>query len=214
MAVASILVVDDEFHIRRVLSTLLEDAGYNVELADSGDKAVEILKSQHIDLVILDIKIPGMDGREVLSKIREHKKLQDVPVIILTAYSDIETVVEFLELGANDYISKPFNESELLARVKTQLRAAEATRLRTLMQFAGAMAHEINQPLSVIKGQLQLCKLKAKDGSAHYDKEFKDLIDLLLNNVDRIEHIVKKIEHIHTYRLKEYVGGVEIIELE
>ena len=117
-----ILVVDDLPENLQLLGTNLVKAGYEVCFAEGGEQALEILYSEPIDLVLLDIMMPEMDGFEVCRKIRGNQWLDGVPVIFLTANNETDTVVTAFDVGAVDYVTKPFNGIELLSRVKTQLR--------------------------------------------------------------------------------------------
>ncbi|MBR1618212.1 response regulator transcription factor [bacterium] len=114
-----ILVVDDEASIRRILETRLKMAGYNVVTAEDGEEAVEVFNKTNPDIVILDVMMPKMDGYGVT---REIRRVSDVPIIILTALGDVSERITGLELGADDYVIKPFSPKELEARVKAVLR--------------------------------------------------------------------------------------------
>ena len=114
-----ILVVDDEQPIADILQFNLEKEGYQVVVANDGDTAIELAESEKPNLILLDIMLPGKDGNEVL---REVRKTQNIPVIMLTAKdAEIDKVLG-LELGADDYVTKPFSNRELIARVKANLR--------------------------------------------------------------------------------------------
>lgn len=114
-----ILVVDDEASIRRILETRLKLAGYNVVTAGDGQEALEQFHGFQPDLVILDVMLPKMDGYEVC---REIRKTCDTPIIMLTAVADVSNRIQGLEIGADDYVVKPFSPSELEARIKAVLR--------------------------------------------------------------------------------------------
>lgn len=114
-----ILVVEDEADIRNLIKIDLENEGYSVFTACDGIEALKILKEVHVDLAILDVMMPRLDGFNLLRKIREDST---VPVIFLTARADDMDKVLGLELGADDYIAKPFSMNELMARVRAQLR--------------------------------------------------------------------------------------------
>ncbi len=114
-----ILVVDDEASIRRILETRLKMAGYNVVTAEDGEEAVELFNKTNPDIVILDVMMPKMDGYGVT---REIRRVSDIPIIILTALGDVSERITGLELGADDYVIKPFSPKELEARVKAVLR--------------------------------------------------------------------------------------------
>jgi two-component system alkaline phosphatase synthesis response regulator PhoP len=117
-----ILVVDDDKSIVKVLTAYLEQSGYQVFPAYDGEVALHILRRERPDLVILDLMMPGRDGYEVTNLVRSDKSLAATPIIMLTArVEDIDKIVG-LELGADDYITKPFNAREVVARVKSLLR--------------------------------------------------------------------------------------------
>jgi len=118
-----ILVVEDEASIRRFITLNLEMAGYKVGEAESGEEALEMLTSFCPDVVVLDIMLPGMDGLEVCRYIRTH--LPDSLIIMLTAKGQDTDKIMGLELGADDYMVKPFNPFELIARIKAMLRRRE-----------------------------------------------------------------------------------------
>ncbi len=120
-----ILVVDDEEHILELIKFNLEREGYEVVLCDNGEDSIAIIKDGKIDLVVLDLMLPGMDGSEVCSKIKGIEKLKTLPIIMLTAKGKEEDRISGLELGADDYITKPFSVRELIARIKAVLRRSE-----------------------------------------------------------------------------------------
>ena len=115
----SILVVDDEETVRDLVQRTLEEAGYCVVTAAGGKEALDKMSQLDVSLVLLDIKMPGLDGFQVLNLIR---KSSDVPVIMLTAIDQVTTLRDAVHIGADDYITKPFRPLELVARVKAKLR--------------------------------------------------------------------------------------------
>lgn len=121
----TILIIDDEEHILELLGYNLESSGYQVMTSDTGEEGIKILNKNHVDLVVLDLMLPGIDGIEVLKQIRNSKEFPKLPVIMLTAKGDEFSKVIGLELGADDYMAKPFGVHELLARVKAVLRRTE-----------------------------------------------------------------------------------------
>lgn len=122
MQLTEILVVDDEQKIIQITSDYLEAAGYAVLAADDGISALRIVDESQPDLIILDLGLPGMDGLDVC---RELRKISDLPIIILTARGEESDKLVGLELGADDYITKPFSPKELVARVRAVLRRME-----------------------------------------------------------------------------------------
>ena len=118
-----ILIVDDELTIRQILETRLSIRGYNVVLAANGEEALALFRKEEPNLVILDIMLPKIDGYEVCSEIRKESQ---VPIIMLTALGDISDRVMGLELGADDYVMKPFSPKELEARIRSVLRRTQS----------------------------------------------------------------------------------------
>jgi DNA-binding response OmpR family regulator len=116
-----ILIVDDNPQNLQVLGNLLQKEKYRIEFAVNGEATLEWLKNNQFDLILLDIDMPGMNGFEVCKRIRSDKKLNDIPIIFLSAESERESILKGFEVGAQDFVIKPFDSRELLARVKTQL---------------------------------------------------------------------------------------------
>src|SRR5512146_1848025 len=116
-----ILVVDDEPQITRVLRTTLSAQGYDVRTADDGQSALEVLQAWTPDLVITDLAMPRMDGLELCKRLRSASQL---PIVVLSVRGQDEIKVQALDAGADDYVTKPFSMTELLARVRAHLRRA------------------------------------------------------------------------------------------
>ena len=118
----TVLIVEDESNIRELLRMYLEQEGYIVEMAQNGAEGLRIFKRVHPDLVLLDLMMPIMDGTQM---IRELRSFSNTPVIMLTAKGEMLDKIAGLELGADDYITKPFQIREVMARIKANLRKAE-----------------------------------------------------------------------------------------
>jgi len=125
---ARVLIADDEPHIRRILQFLLQNEGFEVEMAEDGLKAVELIRDFRPDLVLLDVMMPHMDGFAVLEHIRENFETSSIPVIMLTAKGEVSDKVRGLRGGANDYMIKPFDQDELLLRVSNLLNSSKRER--------------------------------------------------------------------------------------
>ncbi len=115
----TILVVDDEEYVRKLLQRILEETGYGVVAAAKGREALDKMSQTNVSLVLLDIMMPDLDGFQTLKLIRQQ---YEVPVIMLTAKREVTTLCDTLALGADDYVVKPFNTRELLARIQAKLR--------------------------------------------------------------------------------------------
>ncbi len=116
---SNILIVDDEQDIAELISDVLTDVGYKTTIANNGYQALDLVKSNKYDLILLDIMMPGLNGNETCSKLRE---LTKCPIIFVTAKNTINDKVNGLDIGADDYITKPFEQKELIARIKAHLR--------------------------------------------------------------------------------------------
>jgi two-component system, OmpR family, alkaline phosphatase synthesis response regulator PhoP len=127
MAKAKILVVDDEEDIRELVELNLSHEGFKVLLCETGEQALEKAGSELPDLIILDLMLPGIDGLEVCKKLKSNMKTENIPVVMLTAKGEETDVVSGLEVGADDYITKPFSGKVLVARVRRLLRKVIAT---------------------------------------------------------------------------------------
>nr|YP_009395692.1 putative transcriptional regulator OmpR [Vertebrata isogona]ARW64532.1 putative transcriptional regulator OmpR [Vertebrata isogona] len=131
-----ILVVDDEISIRRILETRLSMIGYDVVSASDGEEALHIFRQEYPTLVVLDVMMPKLDGYGVCQELR---KESDVPIIILTALGDVSDRITGLELGADDYIVKPFSPKELEARIRSVLRRIEKVNINSSIPSSGVI---------------------------------------------------------------------------
>ena len=145
-----ILVVDNEPQIRRVMRTTLIPEGFEVDDAKSGDEALEHLRSEKYDLILLDINMPGMTGLETCRAIRA---ISDMPIIMLTVHNAEKDKVEALDAGADDYVTKPFSMNELLARIRAQLRRSPVTDEQPTTIVAGDFSIDLDARSVKVKGQ-------------------------------------------------------------
>jgi len=132
MSEANILIIDDVVDNIQVAMSILKEDDYEFSYAQNGEEALNILKNNNFDLVLLDIMMPGIDGYEVCKRIQEDPLLLDIPVIFLTAKVDIDSISKAFEVGGVDYITKPFHADELLARVKTHVNLHKAKNILKL----------------------------------------------------------------------------------
>lgn len=156
-----VLIVDDNSNNLQVMSDLLNECGYQVIIAQSGEHALETVSLSLPDLILLDVMMPGMSGFETCQRLKENVKSQNIPVLFMTALSDTVNQVKGLSLGAVDYITKPVQHEEALARVrahlalrKAQTKLMQKEKMAALGQMVAGIAHEINNPVNFIHGNL------------------------------------------------------------
>jgi DNA-binding response OmpR family regulator len=152
-----ILVVDDDPANRELLQRRLERQGYQVVVASDGQSALDRLRTDPVDLILLDMLMPGLSGTDVLKRLKEDKALRNIPVIILSALDDMDQIVECVLLGAEDYVLKPFNPVLLRARIaasleKHRLRVQQALRLSVFISSPGDVAPERRLVRQIING--------------------------------------------------------------
>ena len=132
----NILIVEDEPSQLELLSYNLDAEGYNVFRAETGEEALLLLKEYHIDIVILDWMLPDVSGLEVCRQIRHNKDTANLPIIMLTARGEEDDKVRGLNIGANDFVVKPYSIKELIARIRTNLRARHGLETPELLTYA------------------------------------------------------------------------------
>ena len=213
---ANILVVDDDKKLTLLVRGFLEKEKYQVAEAYSGRMALDAIKEAKPDLIILDIMMPEMDGIEACKRIKADKDTKMIPVIMLTSMSNVKDKVQGLNAGANDYITKPFNPEELIARVKAQLRIKflenellRKEEVEAVVKMGIATAHEINNPLTVIIGNLELLFIKKENLS----EEDSTNLNSILESAMRIKEIVSKMINITRVVETEYAQGKKMIDL-
>jgi DNA-binding response OmpR family regulator len=148
-----ILVVDDDPEIVRLLRAYLQQAGYQVLVAYDGETALHIIRRERPDMVVLDLMLPDRDGQDVTRIVRGDPGLAATPIIMLTARVEDQDKIVGLELGADDYVTKPFNPREVMARVRAVLRRAQGEPSRPRVIQAGALAVDLDAHQVLVDGE-------------------------------------------------------------
>lgn len=153
-----ILIVDDEEDIRELVGCNLSREGYLISAAETGEKAIVSIKKDQPDLIVLDLMLPGIKGLEVLNKLKTSEKYAHIPVVILSAKGDEVDIVTGLEMGAADYVSKPFSPRVLIARVKSVLRrlSAEAITGNAAIKIHGIEIDPLEYRVTINKKVVEL----------------------------------------------------------
>ncbi|MGH4122649.1 MAG: response regulator [Clostridium sp.] len=198
MAGEKILVVDDEEHIQELIRFNLEKSGYKVICAGDGIEAIKLVKEQLPQLMLLDLMLPGMDGLDVCKEIRKDSAMANMPIIMITAKGEEIDKIIGLELGADDYITKPFSVRELVARIKAILR-------RTNMQLVEKTFNIGN--LAIDFGKHEVIKSESKIDLTL--KEF-ELLEILIKNKGRVMTRDFLLDKIWGY---EYLGETRTVDV-
>jgi two-component system sensor histidine kinase/response regulator len=190
-----VLVVDDVVQNLQVVGTMLRNEGYDVMPAGSGAQALDRVRVRLPDLILLDLMMPEMDGLEVCRRLKADPATQQIPIIFLTASNEMEHLVRGFEAGAVDYVTKPFNGSELLARVRTHLELKHARQqLREMNdeknEFMGIAAHDLRNPLSAIKGYSEMM---IEDAQALQHRELENNGRRVLETAARMAEMVQNL---------------------
>jgi len=210
-----ILVVDDNKINRHILKRMLENEGFAVITAINGQEAITKAKEFYPDLIALDICMPGKGGLDACREIRLDKQLSDIPIIFVTADTRDEILLEAFDAGGTDYIRKPINRTEVIARVRSLLtrrlllqHQIQNEKLKAILEMAGAMCHEMSQPLQVIYGYWDLMKMSRTNDPKLIEFQIK-----IQHNLERIKDIQNKLRKIVRYETKDYLRG-KIIDIE
>jgi len=214
---SKVLLVDDDANARMILNRLLTKAGYEVREAKNGKEALQISREYKPDVMMIDWMMPEMDGEQLASRIRNDPELRFIYIILLTARNDIKDRVRGLEAGADDYITKPAQHQEVIARVQSGMRVRELqneieqlTKKLSVVQLAATVGHELNNPLNVIYLALDLMKKSLKQ--KEYDKLEKG-IQLITETAERLKVIARKFVDLKNPQSKDYVDHMKMIDL-
>jgi len=207
MSNGTVLVVDDEKNIVQLAKLYLTSEGFSVESAFNGAEALDKVRAHRPDLMVLDLMMPQMDGWEVCRRLR---KESDIPIIILTARGDDVDKIIGLELGADDYVTKPFNPRELVARVKAVLRRYQAGERQTRKLQAGDIEMDLDRREVLVAGKQVSLRAKEFDLLAAFAKQVGMVLDRerLLNTVWGYDYVgdTRTID-VHVTWLRDKISG-------
>lgn len=195
-----VLIVEDERRIARFLQMELEHEGMNTAIEDNGRRAYERIMQENYDLVLLDVMLPDMDGFTICRKVRE---LSQVPIIMLTAKDDIDDKVQGLDIGADDYITKPFATPELLARMRVVLRRQESQR----------EAKEVQEEILSVKNLIMYParhEVKVDAVPVELTKKEYDLLEYLLRNKRNVLTRDQILSNVWDY---DYMGDTNVVDV-
>ena len=211
-----IMIIEDDVHIGNLLEEALTRENYLVLRAYSGTEALYVLQQNHPDLILLDLMLPGLNGEELLPHIK------DIPIIVVSAKTDVHDKVELLLNGAADYITKPFHMKELLARITVQLRKTESSAMQSVLTFDTITLHMDtytvtvdNQEVKLTRTEYAILKLLMQNSSQVVTKSYLlehigiDTPDCSENSLKmHISHLRKKLKAIGNKDYIEAVWGI------
>lgn len=204
----TILVVDDEKNIRDLLVFNLQNEGYNTLEAGDGIQAVDIALKESPDLILLDVMLPKLDGKSVCKKLRYSLNMSNIPILMISAKDTETDKIVGLEIGADDYITKPFQIREVIARVKANLRKSELT--------AGLEVQAKEEKSDIIKvGDLSLdlkrVEAKVKDEVINLTKKEFDVLKYLASQPGQV--VTREMLLRDVWEYEEYVGAIRTIDV-
>ncbi|EGT3616281.1 response regulator transcription factor [Clostridium perfringens] len=193
-----VLIVDDEEHIRELIKFNLKKEGYDTAVAVNGTEALKTIKENKFDLILLDLMLPEIDGLEVCKEIRRNEETSDIPVMMITAKGEEFDKVLGLELGADDYITKPFSIRELMARIKALLRRSNVKKEENIIKFGDVVVNFQTREVTKASNNVELTL-----------KEF-ELLKLLIKNKGNILTRELLLDKIWGY---EYIGETRTVDV-
>ncbi|MCP4217836.1 MAG: response regulator [bacterium] len=212
----SVFILDDVPKNVQLLVNFLRHEDCNIHVATEPVKGLEMIRRVLPDLILLDIMMPGMDGYQVCEALKKSEDTKDIPIIFLTAKTETPDIVKGFELGAVDYVTKPFQKAELLARVHTQLRlrsaitaVIELEKKSAVTAMAVTANHEINQPLTILQGNFEMYKSTRKEEDFS-EKQLK-VLGKMDKAIKRIGGILGKFNQSLPMHFEKYVGSQDMV---
>lgn len=215
-----ILIIDDLHENVFILQNRLEKENYEIISANDGETGIEKAKKELPDLILLDIMMPGKNGLQVCKELLEEETTKDIPIIMVTAKVAADDIKIGLEAGAFDYIKKPFNKTELMARVKTALKYSEARKTALDSEkrnmFAATVVtanHKIRQPLTLLNLTSAAIKRELEKDEISKEVVLKK-INFLEIAVKEINEVLKQLQNIKDPVFSEYANDIQMIDVD
>jgi CheY-like chemotaxis protein len=211
-----IYVVEDDEASRDMLVRRLRKRGYRAESIETGESCLDRLAEQLPDLVLLDLVMPAMSGFDVLTEIRKTHSLYQLPVIVVTGKVSADDVIDGLNVGANDYVTKPITFPVLEARIKAQIAVKQsvedllqAERQRVMIESLGAACHHLAQPMTSVLGNLGLLQESLGPDDAVTRGKVRDILDW----AEEVRSLLRQLQAVREYRSTPYVSDSRILDI-
>lgn len=212
-----ILIVEDEEHARYLLERLLAVNNFEVQTAEDGQAALKLLNNFSPQIILADWSMPNMDGAILCEKVKSNPEHRQIYFILLTAKSALHDKVTGLDTGADDYVTKPVENDELLARIRSglriydlQLELKKSEHDRALLEMAATLGHQMNNPLSAFT--MAMASMKKNIAQKNLD-DIKDDLDLMNNAIKRMQEITGKLSMLKDPSLTTYLGNTKMLKL-
>jgi len=214
-----ILIIEDNPKNIQVLGLLLKREGFSTFISTSGEAGIKSAKKHLPDLILLDINLPGIDGIEVCKTIKDSSETLHIPIIFLTSNDDQSKKIEGFSAGGSDYVSKPFDQVELLARINTHLglkvfreQLVKDAEVKVKLKAHGVISHEVYNPLNSILNNLDLIEMGIKKEIIDKDK----LLSYLKSAQNASDEIVSKVNKLKEYKdvFSDDLDGVDLLFLD
>jgi sigma-B regulation protein RsbU (phosphoserine phosphatase) len=213
-----ILIVEDEPDTSYILGLLLKKNNFDIKIAQNGNEALEVLKEFVPQVILADWNMPVMNGIELCEKVKENEKYRLIYYIILTARSTLQDRVKGLDVGADDFLLKPIENQELLARIRTGMRIHnlqnelhKIAHSKALIEMATTIGHKINNPLSSLLLSIENIKNELKD--KNFEKEFIDDFKIMTESIKKIQSLANDLKHLEQPELIEYSDKKNMLNL-
>lgn len=197
---SKILIVDDTVDTVELLRKRLRSEGYDTAEAYDGEEGLQQVTEYNPDLIVLDVMMPKLDGYEVCQRLKTDEHTRYIPILMLTAKSDVESKVKGLDIGADDYLAKPFDYKELSARIRSLLtikasheKLVEEEKSEALEQMMDEVAHEVRNPLFSIGGFARRVYENLPEGNPN-----KNYMEMIIQDVARLENMIKRLIDLKT----------------
>ena len=218
MDLDKILLVEEEDDTRFILNRLLTKNGYEVKTAENGSKALEVLASYKPKVILADWTMPVMDGLQLCNLVKRKEDFKTVYFIVLTARASLKDRVAGLDVGADDFLVKPIENQELLARIRSGIRIYNLQNElkgiehnKALVEMACTIGHRINNPLSSLKMSVDTLHSELSDNQK---KKFEDDFEIITESIKRIEKFVSTLQRLENPELSEYAINQKMLKIE
>lgn len=207
-----LLIADDELTNRMLAKAYLSNLDLELIEADNGKDALDLIYSEHPELILLDIRMPMLDGFQILEDLNRNQSIRNTSIIVMTAITETDYLQKAFELGASDFVNKPFKRAELISRIKNQMsnrifhdHKIETEKLKTAIAIGGAVAHEMTQPLFAITMLIDL----------YHEKHGKnEIITKIGIQSQRLNDLIKKFSNIRQLITKSYADTTVIVDIQ